>query len=506
MSEKDDFEDESIDEDRAPVKQLKVPELLELREKYMAAVGEIEEGVKRLHDLDNVFGIHVNVDDKNVKCDREAARKEVDRCFWNHLVSQTELASVMSSKEKNKLFQTFHDNPPPFVEKDVLIFVENYSGFYVENAANMAKEVYFSMIGQTYNGDAEVSWKKDNLQKVERTSRVYGGISYDAIFGHFSYDWWNTRRNSVNYDDLLRVCRLLDDKSPGYGFEFKEIAQVCLFAEKEVYTDYFKVTPYMNGNNKITWTRLDILSKFNKLCGNGSLPDAFRKRYKRSHFAANELAILDLDAAIRRYDRPRDEREGFHETPAGLSKVMVELSDPSTGDRYLEPSAGTGALLKEIVAQRASGMAITAIEFNKARWTTLKENYSGQNAVSISEISDFVGAVLAGAIPEGSYDKIVMNPPFERLNAIAHVLAAWKCLATRGRLVALMPASIMYRTDSSFGFFKDFLRTHGEKLREPYGHQARFLKDTVGGFCLAVANGLFTTTDFGCCIIKLRKD
>lgn len=121
----------------------------------------------------------------------------------------------------------------------------------------------------------------------------------------------------------------------------------------------------------------------------------------------------------------------FYPTSPSLAAHMAELAMIRPGDRALEPSAGLGALVEELVER---GADVTAHELQPERAAYLSATYPPPTRV-------FVGDFTAQP-PDPSYDRVVMNPPFslpgERQSDAAHVLHAMGFVAPGGRLVALM--------------------------------------------------------------------
>ncbi len=75
--------------------------------------------------------------------------------------------------------------------------------------------------------------------------------------------------------------------------------------------------------------------------------------------------------------------------------------------------------------------------------------------------------------PLDEYDRILMNAPYEKGQDIDHVMHCYRFLADGGRLVALMSAGSMYRSDKKAIAFQEFLQQSGatvEKLdQQDYG-------------------------------------
>jgi phospholipid N-methyltransferase len=116
-------------------------------------------------------------------------------------------------------------------------------------------------------------------------------------------------------------------------------------------------------------------------------------------------------------------------TPAPLAARLVAEAAIARGHRILEPSAGTGSILRAIAAVTSpdDGTEIVAVEVNPDLTATLA------HLASTIVTGDFLTVDL-----RGRFDRIVMNPPFERGVDIRHVLHAFELLAPGGRLVAIV--------------------------------------------------------------------
>ena len=113
-------------------------------------------------------------------------------------------------------------------------------------------------------------------------------------------------------------------------------------------------------------------------------------------------------------------------TPPALAERMVEEADILPGHSVLEPSAGTGAILAALPNVRPFG-SVTAVEIN----ATL--------AASLEQVADetICGDFLEQNGNLGTFDRILMNPPFKNGADIKHIQHAIKMLKTGGRLVAI---------------------------------------------------------------------
>jgi hypothetical protein len=113
---------------------------------------------------------------------------------------------------------------------------------------------------------------------------------------------------------------------------------------------------------------------------------------------------------------------GFFPTPKTLAEQKIYLLDLQPTDKICEPSAGLGHIADLI---KAKGFDVTCIEIHSGLAEVLKEK--GHNVIN----EDFLQH-------SNKYDKIIMNPPFENLQDVAHVKHAFNLLNEGGALVATM--------------------------------------------------------------------
>ncbi len=114
-------------------------------------------------------------------------------------------------------------------------------------------------------------------------------------------------------------------------------------------------------------------------------------------------------------------------TPAPVCQRLVTLADISDQDYILEPSAGTGPILRAI-RDIAPGAMCDAVEINSGLARYLRENFNGVRV----QCGDFMEWQ-----PAHCYSRIIMNPPFHRGLDICHIQRAFALLRPGGVLVAV---------------------------------------------------------------------
>ncbi|EFI6369790.1 class I SAM-dependent methyltransferase [Escherichia coli] len=114
-------------------------------------------------------------------------------------------------------------------------------------------------------------------------------------------------------------------------------------------------------------------------------------------------------------------------TPAPVCDRLVTLAGISNRDHILEPSAGTGAILRAIRDTAPVAMC-DAVEINSGLVRYLRENFNGVRV----QCGDFMEWQ-----PVQYYSRVIMNPPFSHGQDIRHILRAFSLLRPGGVLVAV---------------------------------------------------------------------
>lgn len=143
---------------------------------------------------------------------------------------------------------------------------------------------------------------------------------------------------------------------------------------------------------------------------------------------------------------------GYFPTPFDLGCKVITLADIQPGMTVLEPSAGRGALAYLAAAE---GAEVDCVEFMDANFEAL---INGMKLRSVRH-ADFLTLEASE-----KYDRVVMNPPFEKQADIRHVLHALTFLKDGGRLVSIMGAGVAFRTNRLTTEFRDLVAEHGGSI------------------------------------------
>lgn len=145
-------------------------------------------------------------------------------------------------------------------------------------------------------------------------------------------------------------------------------------------------------------------------------------------------------------------------TPPELAARLVEEAQILSRDRVLEPSAGTGNLIKAI-RDSVPEAQIVAIEIRDELAELLFNRYSKTVSVISKDFLQCNGSI-------GKFDRVVMNPPFADGQDVEHVEHALGMLNEGGRLVAVMANGVMHRSDKRTRAFRDRIDELGGVFEE----------------------------------------
>lgn len=128
-------------------------------------------------------------------------------------------------------------------------------------------------------------------------------------------------------------------------------------------------------------------------------------------------------------------------TPKALARRMVGMlgAAGASGKRVLEPSAGTGVLLRAAIdsATGADNCRTVAVEINPQLARALEEQRNRMLYANDRNHQVVCGDFLKCNGDLGKFDAVIMNPPFANAQDIVHIKHALTFLKPGGRLVAI---------------------------------------------------------------------
>lgn len=126
----------------------------------------------------------------------------------------------------------------------------------------------------------------------------------------------------------------------------------------------------------------------------------------------------------------------FPTSDAVIDLMLLELEaycpDPDAAYRFLEPSAGTGAIAKRL-RKAYPNATIDTIEIDPVN-------------IRILQAQGFapVGRDFLTYTTDCKYDAVVMNPPFNGNEYVKHIEKATRLISTHGVVVTIAPASVSF--------------------------------------------------------------
>lgn len=168
-------------------------------------------------------------------------------------------------------------------------------------------------------------------------------------------------------------------------------------------------------------------------------------KYKRNTFvfSTDAQSVIDRLIAGEAINIKKDFQ--FFETPPKLANYLVELAGLKADDKILEPSAGTGNIVKAI--KRVIGLEKLIYVYE-----LIPEN---QGALKKIIECKFVGDDFLEC--KTKYDKIIANPPFSKNQDIDHIYKMYNSLKKGGRLVSVASIHWKESKNKKEAAFRDWL-------------------------------------------------
>jgi predicted RNA methylase len=146
----------------------------------------------------------------------------------------------------------------------------------------------------------------------------------------------------------------------------------------------------------------------------------------------------------------------FFETSDALADELVAYLNVEAFGRYLEPSAGKGAIAQAIL-RVSPGANVSCVEAFPPHRKALEE-----------QGLELIGEDFLRLSPDDvtQFDGIAMNPPFGKQADIHHILWASKFLKTGGRVAAIASAGVAYRDDRLSREFRAWVESNGGTITD----------------------------------------
>lgn len=293
--------------------------------------------------------------------------------------------------------------------------------------------------------------------KADLESALFGDYLrrvYQAELGYLR-EYQPTANYSKEESNLLdKIASRLQGNREGYGYFYMEELPILRSMEKKA----------VKAGAKWMYTHEELERKV-RLGITEANYIAIQEELKRYKDPNGQILAGEKAESIRKMqqDAARANVPGYFPTPPDvISKMLEWLECTIENPSILEPSAGAGHLAE---ALRES--------FPKAKIECIEPNVSLSHLLMKKDFYPIADNFLEY---EGKHDLIVMNPPFEDLQDIDHVLHAFDCLSDGGRIVAIMSESPFFRQDKKAVAFRQWL-------------------DEVGGYSEKLPDGAFLKSE-----------
>ncbi len=363
----------------------------------------------------------------------EAFRKQLDADIWTHLMRRMRLKELMDRKEREELERSLQADVPE-------ITVDNVRATF-QRLVGEADLIFQRGLARAFS-DLDRRFRSHDAFKLG--SRII--LTY--VFDEWGHMRWGGTRDTLY--DVDRTFAVLDGRPERAGVSLMALEAsrrsqkrgIMEPFQSETVTDYFTIRGFKNGNAHLWFRREDLVEKANKLLAEyygEVLPDAAPKDDGAGLFSTS--LVRDLQ---------------FYPTPeATVSDVLRDVFPPN-GARVLEPSAGTGALVKGLL-RKESVAHLTAIEVHPDRVARLRDIVD--HRLEIRE------ANFLQCAPSEEFDLLVMNPPFYGTHWMDHVRHAFAFLKPGGRLVSILPASAELKEDAKHLSFRRWAEQQARSWR-----------------------------------------
>ncbi len=384
------------------------------------------------------------------------ARRLIDISVWSHVVSVTELESLMDTEAKDQLRDQMRYIPERYDHHGTLINEEEIAKCMppvtVEN-------IYATL--EKFHAEAEMIFRRglaNAFSKLDRRFRSHDGFKFGnrMILSYAFNDsgHWRGRHTEETLFDVERALQILDGQSAraSYGGIVATInreRQGSWHAHQSEHEgEFFKVRIFKNGNAHLWFTRKDLLKKANKILG-----EWYGEVIGDAEQAEEDVFAKRKTTPARRY--------GFFPSPEGVVSAVMNIAPIYKREghpplRVLEPSAGTGHLARPCVDK---GAKVDCVEVQ----ADLAEGLRQAGIYARVYHQDFLS--LQPSVT-GLYDRIVMNPPFDLERDIDHVTHALTFLKEDGCLIAVMSAGTEFRGTKKATAFRELMDEMNGKWRD----------------------------------------
>ncbi len=418
------------------------------------------------------------------------ARRIVDITVWSHLIKTTDLQKLMDKQAKDEMRDQMRYIPDR-VDRDtrqIITDEELSKGLPPVTVDNVYSTLQHFMAERDTifaRGIANAFSKLDRRFLSHDGFKVGSRIILTRVFNS-EYGGWSYHGNHRDtLIDIERAFTLLDGKTGDFTTAISVIDQNRRgyhAHQSECETEYFSIRIFKNGNAHLWFVRDDLVQKVNQVLA------AFYGEVLGSSVVEEEDPLFTAKLTPAK-------KFGFYPTQAeGVAQVekLLPLHRQRGQEplRVLEPSAGTGNLARMAGAvqdgydagQKFTHRALVDCVEIQGHLANALRSSGDFNRVYCQDFMQLLPQIT------GLYDRVVMNPPFDRERDIDHVMHAMKFLRPDGYLVAIMSASTEHRGTRKSSAFRRFMREKNAVFYDMPSGSFSALGTNVNTLILAVWN------------------
>lgn len=352
----------------------------------------------------------------------EAFRKSVDTEIWQALINELGIESWMDAQALKEFHEQLAGDVPE-------VSRENLNATFETLFANR-RTMFLRGMANVF-GNLDRRFKSHDVFKVRHRIIIERAVGFSGGFCRYS----GSAPLLNDVDRCLRKVLGLPDH-PGFLLAKLDELQGRTYGPKRIVYegDYITVKIFLNGNAHVH------LSKEAALRVNKALAEYFGDVVPD---AAG--ADMDSDSFQKKYATVPSKDLAYYPTPDDAADELVSYLRVYRGMKILEPSAGTGSLIRALRRKIANGspylrpenqvsesdISVDAVEIHGGRADQLRRREGDFCSVTVANFLNVRRFPI--------YDAVLCNPPFAGTHCMAHVVAAVDHLKPGGQLVAILP-------------------------------------------------------------------